>query len=93
MKREKQYDVACWVEKAHQIINSDNEDFNLDDTDPFSDPLQDTVTYSADEEVSNCSQPRKKRKRNAPREDDLSEFSEISQDQLKHSRLKKIYVS
>lgn len=95
MRGERRYDVAqakqrCsnWLE-SHRIVNSDNEDIALDDTDPFSDPLHDTVTYSADEEVSNYSQPRKKRKRN--REEDLSEVSEVSQDQPKHGRLKKIY--
>ena len=97
MRGERRYDVAqakqrCsnWLE-SHRIVNSDNEDIALEDTDPFSDPLHDTVTYSADEEVSNYSQPRKKRKRN--REEDLSEVSEVSQDQPKHGRLKKIYVS
>lgn len=63
--------------------------------DPQSDPLADTVTYSADEEVSNESQLEKKSKRNASHDEDFSEFSDISQVQPKYkkTRHQQIYVS
>lgn len=63
--------------------------------DPQSDPLADTVTYSADEEVSNESQLEKKSKRVVSHDEDFSEFSDISQVQpkTKKKRYQQIHVS
>lgn len=93
MKNDK-YDVnkarlrcSNWLQNQH--YNPDACDkFMSEDTayDLYSDPHQDALTYSADEEISNQSQLGKRAKRNATHDEDLSELSEISQYQLGNKR-------
>lgn len=47
---------------------------------PFSDPLQESLAYSADEEVSNQSHLGKRHERTLSQDEELSEFSEVSQE-------------
>lgn len=83
-----------WLQNNHQFLEDANEEFLSDDpgvsADPLSDPFQGSLTYSADEETSNQSQLRKRKKRISSQDEGLSEISEVSQDNTKSTRRRKI---
>ena len=74
-------------------MNSGIENHQEDSSnDPLSEPLQESFAYSADEEVSNHSQLGKRRERIISHDDELSEFSEVSQEPHRHKHPTQVVI-